>query len=139
MAVAGGHDATPTEAAIKARQAHMSLYGFNLGVLGGMAKGNVEFSAELAQGAAGNIVALATMSQGTYWIPGSDNSAAKGTRALPGLWENFPKAMEISGGFVEAAKALEAASGDLDSMRAALGPVGKACSECHKAFRAPAN
>ena len=33
---AGGHGGNP---AVKARQAHMQLYGFNLGALGAMAKG----------------------------------------------------------------------------------------------------
>ena len=38
----------PMAAAVKARQAHMQLYAANLGVLGGMARGNMDYDAEAA-------------------------------------------------------------------------------------------
>ena len=34
--------------AIKARQAHMQLYAFNLGTLGGMAQGKIDYDADAA-------------------------------------------------------------------------------------------
>ena len=40
LAHAGGHGGNP---AVKARKAHMQLYAHNLGILGGMAKGEVEY------------------------------------------------------------------------------------------------
>lgn len=137
VAFAGGHNAPPEVQAAKARQAHMGLYGYNLGVLGAMAKGEIEYLPEVAKGSAANIVALATMSQATYWPLGSDNASIEGTRALPAIWESGSDVGAKSQAMIDAAMALEAAAGDLDSMRGALGGVGKACGDCHKAYRAP--
>ncbi|KAJ56756.1 cytochrome C554 [Actibacterium mucosum KCTC 23349] len=136
-AFAGGHNASPEQQAAKARQAQMNLYGYNLGVLGAMAKGEAEFNADIAKGSAANLVALASMNQATYWPAGSDNASIEGTRALPAIWEKSDEVFGYANALIEAATALEAASGDLDGVRAALGGVGKACGDCHKAFRAP--
>ena len=136
-AFAGGHSGNP---AVKARQAHMQLYQFNLGYLGGAAQGKVDYDAQTAQNAANNLVALMKMDQSRMWAPGTDNMSIDGTRALPALWENFPNVMEISGGMVAAAENLAAVAGDgKDAMAAALGGVGQACGACHKAYRAPNN
>ena len=50
--------------AIKARQALMTLYAANLGALGAMAKGDVEYKAEAASAAANNLQALVNLSSG---------------------------------------------------------------------------
>ena len=134
---AGGHNAPPEVQAAKARQAQMGLYGYNLGVLGAMAKGDVEFNAEIAKGSAANLVALASMNQATYWPAGSDSASIEGTRALPAIWEKPEEVFAMANALIDATMALEAAAGDLDSMRGAMGGVGKACGDCHKAFRAP--
>ena len=44
---------------VEARQSLMHLYAFNLGLLGGMAKGEIEYDAEAAGAAASNLAALA--------------------------------------------------------------------------------
>ena len=132
---AGGHGGNP---AVDARQAHMKLYGFNLGILGGMARGNAEYDAEMASAAAANMAALVKLNQSAYWPMGSDNASIEGTRALPALWENFGDVMKISGDFVAAAENLAAVAGNgLEALQGAIGPVGGACGACHKAYRAP--
>ena len=137
LALAGGHGPSPADQAIKARQAKMSLYSYNLGILGGMAKGDVDYDAKSAGLAAANLAALASVYMPSAWMPGTDNVAMKGTRALPAIWESGSdvgsKAMALSA----AATAMAAAAGtDLAGLRGTIGDVGKACGGCHKPFRA---
>ena len=120
------------DGAVKARKAHMQLYAFNLGALGAMAKGEVDYDAAAAGAAAANIVALTTLDQSRYWPPGSAQGEAEGSRALPALWTSG-KAAALR----DAAGALAAAAGtDLASLQGAIGPVGQACGSCHESFRA---
>jgi cytochrome c556 len=135
-AFAGGHGGNP---AVKARKAHMQLYAFNLGTLGAMAKGEMEYDAEAAAAAANNLADLASLSQRGYWVPGtSSDDLPDESRALPAIWEPDSTAGEIGASFAEAAAALAAVAGDgKDAMSGAMGPVGKGCGDCHKAYRAP--
>ncbi|MEM7752819.1 MAG: cytochrome c [Pseudomonadota bacterium] len=137
-AVSGSHDGNP---AVKARNAHMQLYGFNLGTLGAMAKGEVEYDADAASAAAANLAALATFNQSAYWVPGTSSDDLPGeSRALPAIWEEGSTAGQIGASFAEATAALAAVAGDgKDAMAGAMGAVGKGCSDCHKAYRAPRN
>ncbi|MBV1866385.1 MAG: cytochrome c [Marinosulfonomonas sp.] len=129
---------SPHDGAIAARKAHMQLYGHNLGILGGMAKGAIEYDADAASAAATNLATLTKMSQGSYWPQGSEAGAVEGSRALGALWQNFPDVGAKSGEMAAAAAAMEtAAGGGLDALRGAIGGVGGACGACHKAYRQP--
>ncbi|WP_170529551.1 c-type cytochrome [Ruegeria arenilitoris] len=126
--------------AVKARKAVMQLYAFNLGTLGGMAKGEVEYNAEAATRAAKNLVAVTQIDQSAMWPAGSDNVSDPSSRALPAIWENFPDVSAKGQAMAEAAVAMQAAAGqDVEALKAAMGPLGGACSACHKAYRAPKN
>ena len=128
--------AGPFDGAIKARKSHMQLYGHNLGVLGAMAQGKVDYDAEAASAAANNLVALAAMSQGSYWPQGSDAGSVEGTRALAAIWEDFPGVMAQIGNLQAATAGMQAAAGDgLESLQGAMGPIGGVCGACHKAYR----
>jgi len=133
-AFAGGHGGNP---AVKARKSHMQLYAFNLGTLGGMAKGEIEYDADAAKAAATNLATLATLSQRAYWAPGTSTAElGEETRALPAIWEAGSTAGQIGGQLAEAAQALAAVAGDgQEALGPALGPVGGACGACHKAYR----
>lgn len=133
---AGGHGGNP---AVKARQAHMQLYGFNLGGLGAMAKGEVEYNADAAKALANNFAALAAFDQAAYWTPGTSNAElGDETRALPKIWESGSTAGQISQDLAAAAAELAAVAGDGQAaLGAAMGAVGKACGDCHKPYRAP--
>lgn len=131
---AGGHGGNP---AVKARKAHMQLYAFNLGTLGGMAKGEIEYNADAAQAAADQLAALAAFNQSAYWLPGTSNAElGEETRALPAIWEEGSTAGKISQDMAAAAANLAAVASD---GQAALGPamggVGQGCGSCHKAYR----
>lgn len=138
LSFAGGHGGNP---AVKARQSHMQLYGHNLGVIGAMAKGEVEYNADAASAAANNLVALTSLNQMSYWPAGSDNGAlGDETRALPDIWSDFPGVMEKAQAVSAAVTELAAAAGTgQEALGPALGKVGGACNECHKAYRQPNN
>ena len=133
---AGGHGGNP---AVKARKAHMQLYGHNIGILSGMARGEAEYNAEAAAAAASNIAALSMLNQMTYWAPGTDSDALPDeSRALPALWENIPDAVAKGEALAAAAAALAGTAGNgIDELRAGIGPVGQACGACHEAYQKP--
>ncbi|AKS45970.1 prepilin-type processing-associated H-X9-DG domain-containing protein [Octadecabacter temperatus] len=134
MAFADGH--AEVDPAVTARQAHMQLYAHNLGVLGGMAQGKIDYDADAAQSAADNMVALIGMNQMSYWPAGTDNASIEGTKALPALWENFDNVMVISADFGAAADAMADVAGtDLESLQGAMQALGGACSACHREYR----
>lgn len=128
----------PVEDAIEARRAYMKLNGFNISGLAAMAKGEVEYDAELAATFANNLHLLTSMKNPTMWPEGSDNKAYAGdTRALPEIWSNYSELVEINQKFAKAvAELAEVAGNGLDQVREKLGPVGEGCKSCHEGFRA---
>lgn len=140
-AMGDAHASKAVEAAVKARQAQMTLYAFNLGLLGGMAKGAIEYDAAAASAAAANLAAQASMDQSRMWLPGSDADAfGDGTRAKPDIWKEGSKAGEYGMALAKNAAALSSAAGDgLEALRGAIGPVGKTCGGCHDDYRVPKN
>jgi len=137
VAFAGAHSASPESKAIKARQAKMTLYSFNLGILGAMAKGEQDYDSGAAGLAAANLAAMSGVWMPGAWLPGTDNESMKGTAALPALWEEGSTAGAKGQALSEAAAALAKVAGtDLASLQGAIGPVGQACGGCHKLYRA---
>ncbi len=137
---AGAAAAQDVDRAVKARKSLMTLNSHYLGPLGAMAKGELAYDAEKAGKAAAALAELATFDQSAMWPQGSDQEAlgATATRALPKIWATFPAIMEKSAALKSAtANLASAAGGGLDSLKAALGPVGAACGGCHEEFRAP--
>lgn len=121
---------------VVARQSHMQLYAHNMGVLGGMAQGKIDYDADAAQSAADNMVALIGMNQMSYWPAGTDNASIEGTKALPALWEDFDNVMVINANFSAAADTMADVAGtDLESLQGAMQALGGACSACHREYR----
>ena len=136
--LAGGHEGNP---AATARQAHMQLYQHNLTILGNMASGKADYDAAGAQAAADNLVALSSLSQAGYWVPGTTNAElGDQTRLLPAIFEADSNARQIGADLAAATVALAAVAGTgLEAVGPALGPVGAACTACHRAYRASNN
>jgi len=132
---------SPFENELKARQGEMRLRAFNLGILGAMAKGTVEYDAKAASAAAQNLKLLSMLDASALWPAGSDAGAlGDRTTASPDIWANFPKVSEAAKAYVVAADAMaEAAGKDLASLQGAIGDVGKSCGTCHKPFRVQKN
>jgi cytochrome c556 len=125
---------------INARQGEMDNLALNLGVIGGMARGNAPYDAALAQEAANNIRAITTLTQTFVWPEGSDQMSVEGTNALPAIWENLDDFATKWAALGTAAEGLVAVAGNgQEGLGAALGPVGGACQACHEAYRAPMN
>ena len=123
---------------VAARQSLMGLYGYNLAVLGGMAQGRIEYDADLATEAATSLYHLARSGSARMWPEGTDNASMEASRAMPAIWENMS---DFSAKFValqDASEAVMNAAGtDLDSLRAAMGPLGQSCGACHQTYRQP--
>lgn len=133
-----GHADKAVAAAVKARKAQMTLYSHHLGLLGGMAKGDVAYDADAATAAARSLAALSQLDQSRLWPKGSDNATLgpEATRSLPAIWEAGSEAGDMGMALATAAATLEqAAGGGLDALRGAMGAVGKSCGGCHKAYR----
>jgi cytochrome c556 len=134
---AASHEAG-VPASVKARQATMQLYAFNLSTIGAMAQEKIEYDAEAAQAAAENLVKLSSLNQGPMWEPATSTDDIDGTRALPEIWTDMEGVIEDAVALNEAAVAMEAAAGEsLDALKQAMGPLGGACGDCHKAYRQP--
>ncbi|MEM9620545.1 MAG: cytochrome c [Pseudomonadota bacterium] len=134
-------DEVPFEAQIKARQAHMSLYGFNIGILGAMARGNMPYEAEMAQIAANNLKLANQMDNRAMWPPGSDASApglAGVTRAKAEAWAEGSDIGEKAQAMTTAITDMAANAGNgLDAVRANMRALGGACQGCHEGYRVP--
>lgn len=138
ICVAGGvaPAVADSEQTVKARQGLMELYAHNLGTLGAMAKGAVDYDADAAAAAAANLAALANMNQGTLWAADTDTMSVITSNAKPELWENLADAIAKADALAQASTQLAAVAGDsLDALRGGIAPVGQACGACHKAYR----
>ena len=128
----------PNEKAIEARRAVMTLQSWYAGPLFRMAKGDMEYDAEMARTYAEHLRMMADVTSGAMWPPGTDNGAYAGkTRALPEIWSTWPEAGKKGEALSEAVAALTEVAGDgLDALRSKVGAVGQACKGCHDDFRA---
>lgn len=128
--------AQDVDSAIKARQGQFRIMALNLGVLGSIAKGEMEYDADTAQTAADNLVTIAAIDQSFNWPEGSDNASAENTRALPAIWENIPDVISKWEDFGAAAQGMQTAAAEgPDAIGAALQEVGGACNACHDEYR----
>ncbi len=133
VALAGGHGGNP---AVKARNAHMSLYAFNLGILGDMAKGTTEYNADVASAAASDLATLAAFNQSNYWPEGTAEGEVEGSRAKAEIWTDGGGAIEKAKDLAVAAASLADVAGNgLEALQGGIGPAGAACGACHKAYR----
>ncbi|NRB33907.1 MAG: cytochrome c [Rhodobacteraceae bacterium] len=138
IASAGIASAQEFKDQLKARQGQFNIIALNLGVLGGMARGNIDYDADRAQAAADSLAGIAMVDPAALWVEGSDNISIDGTRALPAIWDNFDDFASKWGAYVTAANAMQAAAGTgLEAIGPALGALGGTCGACHDLYRAP--
>lgn len=136
-AVSGTALAQDLDAAVAARQAHMTLLAFNLGPLAQMAQGRIDYDAALAQTSADNLAALVAIDPMRQFPAGSDNGAVADTDALPEIWADLDDFTARYVRLREAVGTLQGNAGvDLASLQGGLRAVGGACGACHEAYRA---
>lgn len=128
------------DGALKARQGQFRIMALNLGILGGMAKGEMPYDAALATLAAENIETISELHQGPLWPEGSNTMSIDGTRALPSIWDDNADFLDKWAAMGDAAGKLVEVS---DDGQAALGPavgaLGQTCGACHDAHREPSS
>ncbi len=119
--------------AIKYRQGIMQAQGWQLGVLGAMAKGNVPYNKEQAVRAATFVEQLSHMAWEGF-VPVSDSGD---TKAKPEIWKDKAKFDQLAKDMqAQTPKLIAAAnSGDVAQLGPAVGAVGKACKACHDDFQ----
>jgi cytochrome c556 len=124
----------PADRSIQYRQGVFKAMGWHMGVLGAMAKGDRPYDAAVASRSAKFVNELAAMPWDGFG-PGTDTGAP--TKAKPEIWKETAKVKQLSDALqVETGKLASAAGGGLDALKGAVGPTGKACSNCHDDFRA---
>ncbi len=121
---------------VEARQHHMQLYAFNLGVLGDMVRGNTDYDAALARAAADRLAALAELSQVGYYPDGTSASEIEGSRALPLLWDERENYDELTGKLADAAAQMASVAGNgLEAVQGEMQALGQSCGACHELYR----
>lgn len=121
------------EDAIKYRKAVMTLQGAHFGRIAAMASGRAPFDAAAAVENA-TILETVTRLPLAGFVAGSDKGE---TRAKPDIWTDTAKFKAVGDKLnAEAIKLLAAAkTGNLDTIKAAVGPVAGTCKACHDDFR----
>jgi cytochrome c556 len=123
---------------LTARHGYMLMMAQQLAPLGAMAKGETPYDAATARKAATSLAALASVDSSMVWAPGTEAGAVEDSSALPESITNASDREARFGELKTAADALVTAAGtNLDSMKVAMGEVGKACGGCHKQYRKP--
>jgi cytochrome c556 len=123
------------EDAIKYRQSALTVMANHLGRVGAMANGRAPFDAKAA---ADNAAIVVTMSKLPWVAFGEGTDKGMPTRAKPEIWKDQAKFKDLQSKMQAEAEKFETAakSGNLDTIKAALGPLGASCKACHDDYRA---
>jgi len=119
------------EDAIKYRQSAMIIQAAHFGRVAAMANGRVPYDQASAVANA-EIVAMMSQRPWAAYGPGTQGGHAK-----PEIWTEQAKFQDYSDKLMaDTAKLVVAAkAGNIDALKAAVGPVGGTCKACHDAFR----
>lgn len=133
LAVPASAQFAKPEDAIKYRKSALTVMSTHFGRVAAMASGRVPFDAKVA---ADNAAVAESMSKLPWaaFVEGSDKGE---TRAKPEIWSDAAKFKEanekMQGEMTKLAAA--AKTGNLDSIKAAVGATGGSCKACHDVFR----
>lgn len=122
------------EDAIKYRQSALFVMQQNFSRVAAMAAGKAPFDAKVAAESA----TVAEFTSKLPWVAfGDGTDKGRENRAKSEIWTDKAKFNEYADKMqVEIAKLNVAAkTGNLDTIKAAVGPVGSSCKTCHDAFR----
>ncbi|MBT8148126.1 MAG: cytochrome c [Gammaproteobacteria bacterium] len=139
MLAVNAQDPTPEQLAQQAaetRQSVFKLFRYNLGNISGMARGTVEFDAEVAERNARRIAAMAPMIPELFQAMDTREYDVE-TEALPVIWEQFDLFQERAQALVDGANTFAevAAGGDRMATLGAIRAFGANCGNCHETFR----
>ena len=121
------------EDAIKYRRAAFTVMSRHFGIVAGMANGKIPFDAKAA---AENADTATTVSKLPYagFVDGSDKGD---TKAEPKIWTEMDKFRAAASKMQDEMVKLNVAAkgGNIDTIKAAVGETGKACTACHDNYR----
>jgi len=131
---ASAHAQFKPEDAILYRQGVMKGQRWNLVPIALMVQGKMPYDQAVLLTKAQRLNSLASMT-GDGFVAGSEAGAP--TKARPEIWSNAAGFKQAWEGFAAETPKLVAAaqSGNMDQIKAAFGPVVKACDNCHDNFR----
>ncbi len=137
LALPGLANKDPNLKLLKARQGEMQLRSYNAGPLFAMAKGDIEYDAELAAQLAGNLKTQLSLNMGGTWKQGTSiDEYPDKTTALPEIWTTYPEVAEYGKRYANAVNELASEAGNgVDALRSKIGALGKSCKGCHDDFR----
>ncbi|MFW6191768.1 MAG: c-type cytochrome [Thiohalospira sp.] len=121
---------------VKYRQGAFQTIAWHFGPLAGMAKGDIDFDAELAQRNAERLAQLASMPWEGF--EGGPHDAGDGrTQAKEAIWEEMDKFEGGADKFQQEVDKLAevAQQGELGPLRQQVGAVGDTCKKCHDNFK----
>ena len=121
------------EDAIKYRKAGMTLMATHFGRVAAMANGRIPFDAKLAAENADLATMLSKLPFGGF-VEGSDKGE---TKAEPKIWAEMDKFRAATSKMQEEMVKFNVAAktGNIDTIKAAVGETGKACKACHDSYR----
>jgi cytochrome c556 len=121
---------------IKARKALMKANGQQAKIVGDMAKGDTPFDLAAAQKAFATFQDAASKMPGLYPDSSKGGDPADDFNAGPKVWEDMADFKARFVKFGEDAKAAADSVKDVDTLKAALGNIGKNdCGACHQIYR----
>jgi cytochrome c556 len=121
---------------IKARKALMKSNGDQAKIISDMAKGDKPFDLAAAQKAFATFQDAAAKMPALYPDNTKDGDPSDQFNASPKVWDNMADFKARFTKFGSDAKAAEASVKDVDTLKAALGNLGKNdCGSCHETYR----
>jgi len=136
--LAGPAQADDADMATYARQGMMNAMQLNANPLYAVAKGQAEYDAAAAAELAAKLNILASYPIPSLFLEGTSKADRPGkTRALADIWADKAKFEQHFSELRDALAVLaDQAGAGQEAMTAAVAEMGKACGDCHKAFRA---
>ena len=121
------------EDAIKYRKAAMTLQGYHLGRIFGMANGKIPFDAKTAANDSDTLLAVTRLP----FVAFGEGTDKGETKADAKIWTEKDKFMAAATTMQDAVVKLNTAAkgGNIDTIKAAVGETGKACKACHDNYR----
>jgi cytochrome c556 len=121
------------EDAIKYRKAVFTVMGTHFGRVAAMANGRAPFDAKVAADSAELATSMSKLPFVAF-IPGTDKGD---TRAKAEIWTDGDKVKGLAEKMQEEMVKFNVAAkgGNIDTIKAAAGEVGKACKACHDNYR----
>ncbi|HEU4618084.1 MAG TPA: cytochrome c [Gammaproteobacteria bacterium] len=126
---------TPEAQAYLYRSSLMEVMQHEMGLMGGMARGDVPADEMKFKTAASNLAVLSAMVPDAFM----ENLTVPQSRAMPEIWQNWNDFKMKAQQFADAAAAtnMAAQSGGIEGAKGAVQQLGQACGGCHRNYRAP--